>query len=276
MIKVDLHTHSKASDGILSPRDLIKRAKEQGSTLIALTDHDNTLGLIEAQEAAKEFSIGFIPGIELSTNHNGESIHMLGFFKDEKYKSKELQEFLFSLKEHRRTRGEKIVKNLKTYFNIEISYDDVLKKGKGVIARPHIAEAIIDNGYPYTKQEIFDKFLSNNSPAYVENKKIGVQEGIDLLKGYNALVFLAHPILIRKTPLRDFLRFTFDGWEAIYFQNNPKETKKLIKLCTEKSLLVSAGGDFHGDLLGDHKHGDLGITEIPDDLLEKFLNSYRK
>ncbi|MNM87692.1 hypothetical protein D3C81_998810 [compost metagenome] len=275
MVKVDLHTHSKASDGRLSPRDLVKRAKENGSTLMALTDHDTTAGLEEAIAASKEFSIDFIPGIELSTIHNNESIHMLGFFRDDSYKSKELQDFLFDLKEHRRTRGEKIVNNLKTYFNIEISYEDVLKRGKGVIARPHIAEAIIDNGYPYTKAEIFDKFISKDSPAYVENKQVSVEEGIALLKKYNALVFLAHPILIRKTPIKDFLSFNFDGLEAIYFQNKKNDTKRLLKLCREKNLLVSAGGDFHGDLAGDDRHGDLGITEIPEELLERFLSAYR-
>ena len=274
MIKVDLHTHSKASDGRLSPRDLVKRAKEKGSRIMALTDHDTTEGLEEALEASKELSIDFIPGIELSTIHNKESIHILGFFKDDSYKAKELQDFLFSLKEHRRTRGEKIVNNLKTYFNIEISYEDVLKRGKGVIARPHIAEAIIDNGYPYTKAEIFDKFISKDSPAYVENKEVSVQEGIDLLKSYNALVFLAHPILIRKTPIKDFLNFNFDGWEAIYFQNKKNDTKKLLKICTERHLLISAGGDFHGDLKGDDRHGDLGLTEIPEDLLTRFLEAY--
>lgn len=276
MIKVDLHTHSTASDGKLSPRELVKRAKERGSTILALTDHDNTLGLEEASLAAKELSLDFIPGIELSTVHNKESIHILGFFKDDSYKSKELQDFLLSLKEHRENRGKKIVENLKKYFNIEISYEDVLKKGDGVIARPHIARTIMEAGYPYTMDEIFDRFISNNSPAYVENKEITVKDGIKLLKDYNALVFLAHPILIRKTPVQDFLDFGFDGIEAIYFQNTKDQTKRLLKLCREKSLLTSAGGDFHGNLEGDSKHGDLGLTEIPEELLENFLKVYKE
>ncbi|MDD7793037.1 PHP domain-containing protein [Clostridium sp. 'White wine YQ'] len=274
MIKVDMHTHTIASDGRLTPRELITRAKENGSTMLAITDHDTVDSLEEASTIAKELSLEFIPGIELSTVHNGESIHMLGFFKDDSYKNKELLDFLLSLKDHRVNRGRKIVENLKKYFNIEISYDNVLKRGKGVIARPHIADEIIASGYPYTKDEIFDKFISNKSPAYVENKKITVPEGIALLKKYNALVFLAHPILIRKTPIKDFTEFDFDGFEAIYFQNKSEQTKKLIKLCAEKNLLVSAGGDFHGDLHGDTKHGDLGITEIPEDMLNAFKKAY--
>ncbi|MEQ8153955.1 MAG: PHP domain-containing protein [Clostridiaceae bacterium] len=271
MIKVDLHTHSNASDGVLTPRELVLRAKEKGVQVLSLTDHDTTSGLNEAMAAAKESSLTFIPGIELSTIHNGESVHLLGFFKDDSYKNQEFQDYLSELKDYRLNRGRKIVDNLKKYFDIDIPYDEVLKRGKGVVARPHIADTIIACGYPYTKEVIFEKFLSDSSPAYVKNKKISVPEGISLLKKYNAAVFLAHPILIRKTPIKYFTEFDFDGFEAIYFLSKKEQSKKLIKLCLEKNLLISAGGDFHGDLEGDSKHGDLGLTEIPKEYLDKFL-----
>ena len=177
MIKVDLHSHSTFSDGILSPTKMVELAKENGAKYYALTDHDTISGLEEAELASKIHNLNFIPGIELSTNYNNESIHILGFFKDNSYKSSEFISFLDEIKNKRLIRAKKMVEKLREHFKIELNYDNLLKRGKDVVARPHIAEEIIKSGYPFTKNQIFDavwkeEFLGGDNTIMVHISRL--------------------------------------------------------------------------------------------------------
>lgn len=267
-----MHCHSTASDGVLSPKNIVLDAKSKNLELICLTDHDTTEGLDLAYETAKEINLNFIPGIELSCNYKGSSIHILGYFKGNSYKDLEFQNFLKDLKKSRIDRAKKIVFNLEKYFNISIDYKKVLSLGKGIVARPHIAKAIIEAGYNYTIDEIFEKFLNNSSPAYVPNKLISLDFGIELLRKHKALVFLAHPKFINKIAIKDVLAFPFDGIEAIYSQNFKSETDEFISYARYNNLLISCGSDFHG--FNDKKHGILGSMFIDYDDFQKFLTAY--
>ncbi len=263
-----------ASDGTMAPKNVIREAKKNGISVIALTDHDITSGLDEAKEEAEKLGLTFIPGIELSCEHKGATIHVLGYFKDDSYKSLKFQKFLDGLKNSRIDRAKKIVSNLEEYFNIELDYKDVLAKGNGVVARPHIAQCIIDAGYPYEWEYIFDNFIGNDSPAYVPNKKISVEEGIKILKENNALTVLAHPKLIKRVPVKEVLAFPFDGIEAIYYQNTKKDTDFFLSYAVYNDLLITCGSDFHGNHEGDERHGNIGCMQIPEKYLEKFLTAY--
>ena len=300
MTKVDFHVHSTCSDGLLTPENVVKRAYEKSVKYLALTDHDTVSGLDIAKAKAKSLGINFIPGIELSTNYNKESIHILGFFKDESYKDKKLINYLDELKERRNIRAIKMIEKLKEEFNIIIDKDKIFKKANGnVIARPHIAYEIIESGYNYTKDEIFKKFIGKDCPAYVPTTKISPEEGINILRKHNALVFLAHPILIKKSPLTDFLSFGFDGIEGlahpilikkspltdflsfgfdgiegVYFQNSKDDEKRFINFALENNLLISAGSDCHGDFNGDTRHGDIGCMDLEEKYLKAFCDKY--
>lgn len=273
-INAEFHCHSLASDGTMSPTEIIKEAKKAGISLISLTDHDITSGLEEAKEVAKDLDIQFIPGIELSCEHKNATVHILGYFRDDSYKSESFQNFLKELKNSRIDRAKKIVANLEKYFDIKLDYRDVLAKGKGVVARPHIAQCIIDAGYPYDWEYIFDNFIGNDSPAYVPNKKISVEEGINILKANNALTVLAHPKLIKRVPVKEVMEFPFDGIEAIYYQNTKKDTDFFVSYAVYHDLLITCGSDFHGDHEGDERHGHVGCMSIPERYLEKFLEKY--
>lgn len=273
-IRAEFHCHTTASDGRLSPSQVVTLAKEKTVELLAITDHDTTDGVAEALIKGAELGVHVIPGIELSCIHNGESVHILGYFKGDEYKNSELLTYLSSLKESRLNRATLMVENLEKYFNIKINVNRVLELGEGVVARPHLAQAIIEAGYPYEWNYIFDKFISKDSPAYIENKKISIPEGIAMLKKYNCVVILAHPKLIKKTPIKEFLSFDFDGLEAIYFQNFKRETDELISLCRHKDLLMTCGSDFHGIFSGDTKHGMLGDMTIAEEYFNKFLHRY--
>lgn len=275
-IIAEFHCHTTASDGRFSPSQVVEMAKNKNVELLSITDHDTTEGISEALNKANEISLNFIPGIELSCNHNGESIHILGYFKGNDYKDETLIKFLNNLKINRETRASSIVKNLDKYFNIKINVDDVLKIGNGVIARPHIAQAIVNAGYPFDFQHIFNKFIGNDSPAYVPNKHISIPEGIELLKKYNCIVILAHPKLIKKTPIKNILNYDFHGIEALYYQNFKRETDEFISLAKSRDMIITCGSDFHGISKDDTKHGNIGDMFLSEEDFKKFMILYKK
>lgn len=275
-VKVEFHCHTTASDGRLTPSKVVELAKEKQIELLAITDHDTTEGVEEALKKGKELGVNVIPGIELTCEHNGESVHILGYFKGDGYKNPDLASFLSSLKKSRLERATLIVENLEKYFNIKIDLNRVLELGEGVVGRPHLAQAIIEAGYPYTWNYIFDKFIGKNSPAYVENKKISIPEGIELLRKYGCIVILAHPKLIKKTPLKVLINYNFHGLEAIYFQNFKSETDNFISICRSNNLLITCGSDFHGILSGDTKHGTIGDMSIDEEYFRQFLDKYKE
>lgn len=272
-IKIDLHMHTTASDGKLSPKDLVILASKQNLDIISITDHDTTAGIEEAMNASEPYNLKIIPGIELSTIHNNESIHILGYFKDDSYKNKEFQKFLKDMQDYRVYRAKKIVENLNTYFSIKLDYEKVFKKAKGVIARPHIASSIIEEGYPYSWDYIFNNIISKDSPAYVHNKKVSLSEGIKILKDLNALVILAHPVLIKKSKVEDLLKYDFDGIEALYFLNTNEDTLKFINLAEKYKKLVTFGSDFHGLGADDTKHGYIGSMDVPYEYADIFIKT---
>ena len=272
MIKCDLHTHSTASDGRYSPSEVVKKAFERGVKYLALTDHDTVSGIEEAKTEAKKLDINFIPGIELSTTYKGETVHILGYFKGDDYKNPDLNHFLEDLKTKRIERAHEIVRRLKKFNDIEIDVNDVLKNGKDTIARPHIAKAIMDAGYNYTKEYIFDNFIGDHCPAYVPANKLDAEEGIKLLRSYNAIVVLAHPVLLKKLNVLDVLHLDFDGIEGIYGLNTPEDTKNFLKIVDQKNIITSCGSDSHGYEGDDKKHGILGSMSIEEERLKKFLD----
>ena len=273
MIKADFHLHTSCSDGILSPQDLMKRAHHNNVKYLAITDHDTLSALDICIDEGLKYDIKVIPGIELSTQHNNESVHILGFFKDDNYKNPELIKELDKIKNHRITRAQEMVKKLKSEFNIDINFDKIYEQSKDTIARPHIARAIIDAGYPYDFEYIFNNFIGKGCPAYVPTLKLSSIDGVSLLKKYNALVFLAHPKLIHNSPITDFIEMNLNGIEAIYFQNTPEETEYYTNIAKENNLLISCGSDFHGNTETDLRHGDIGSMSIPKEDLEKFLKA---
>ncbi|MGH4051060.1 MAG: PHP domain-containing protein [Clostridium sp.] len=271
--KGDFHLHTNASDGKLSPKELIHEASLSGLDIIAITDHDTTMNVEEGIREGLNENIRVIPGIELSTIHNNETIHILGYFKDDKYKDVEFQKFLKDIDDFRILRAKKIVENLDTFFKLKIDYQKVLDLAQGVIARPHIAKSIIDAGYKYDWNYIFDNFLSNDSPAYVHIKRISTANGISVLKKVNALVVLAHPVLIKKSSIDEMLNLDFDGVEAVYPINTKKQKSLLKSKSKEYDKFITAGSDFHGISESDtgHGHGQVGSVSLSTDDLKKFV-----
>ncbi|WP_160691792.1 PHP domain-containing protein [Clostridium sp. C2-6-12] len=266
----DFHLHSNYSDGKYGIKELLDLYKKENYDIIALTDHDTLEGCMEAIEYGKQIGLKVVTGIEISTKHNGEDVHILGYFKDEDCNRKEMIEFSKNKEQDRINRCKAIVSRLKEYFNIEIDGDELLSKVKGMIGRLHIAKEIINAGYETSVQAVFNKYLGNDSPAYIPSSILSVQEGIDLLKNNNAVAVMAHPILIKKTKIEDLLNdYEFDGIEAIYGLNSQEDTDKYIKLSKEKNLLITGGSDFHDfDTAG---HSNIGDIALDSENIEKLL-----
>lgn len=271
--KADLHLHTNASDGNYSPLELVNEALKKQLDIIAVTDHDTVKNIDEALKYNGD-AIKIIPGMELSTINNGENIHILGYFRDDSYKCESFQKYLKNLADHRRKRADKIIENLKKYFNIIIDNKRVHALSKNVIARPHIAAAIIEAGYNYDFDYIFDNILNKDSPAYVPNKNVSITEGLELLKSVNALTVLAHPVLIKKTPIEDLMNYEFDGIEAKYSLNTPSDTQKFIKIAQKYNKIITAGSDCHGKD-NDTKHGKIGCVYLNEAEIKLFLNKLK-
>lgn len=274
MIKADLHTHTIASDGRLTVKELMKKAKEKDLDIIAITDHDTIDSIDKAIYLQDKFNIKVIPGIELTTRYNNESIHVLGYFKDFSNLDENFLQILNLIKDKRYKRGLKILEKLKQYFNIDLDFNKLLEESHGIIARPHIARAIQKKGYGRDFAEIFDLYLSNKSPAYVPNDTISLENALDILDKYNVIKVLAHPVLIKKTPIEVFMKFSFNGLEAKYPLNKEGEFEKILALCNKNNLFYTAGSDYHG-IKGDKKHGDLGDCTLSGEPLKTFMKSLK-
>lgn len=267
--------HSTLSDGRLTSFEVIEKAVKNKCDIISITDHDICGNVEENIEYSKSLGLKFIPGIELSTVHNKKPVHVLGYFRDDSYKSTEMISYYKEIKEAREERAKKFISNLKEFYNIFITYDEVYSYSNGIVARPHIAKAIVNNYSEYSFDDIFNKFIGDDSKAYVPTCELSVKEGIDLLRRNNCLVILAHPTLLKPHIKEDVLKHKFDGFEAVYFQNKNGEEEEFRALSKSRDLIITGGSDFHG-IPNDTKHGDIGDVYIENKDLDSFLVIYNK
>lgn len=275
--KGDFHLHTTASDGKLSPKELVNLAKKEEVDIISVTDHDTIGGVAEAIIEGEKIGIKVIPGIELSTLYENKNIHILGYFKSTEQISGAFKSYLKEMNEYRIYRGEKIVENLYKIFNISLDYKIILENAHGIVARPHIAKAIVDAGYNYSWDYIFENLIGENSPAYVPNKKLSTEDGLKLLQSVGALTVLAHPVFIKNIEIDKLLKLPFDGIEAIYSINSRQCTRKFKGYAKKYNKIVSAGSDFHGIAKDDSKHaakiGEVFLDKIDIQIFLDRLNT---
>lgn len=270
-MKIDLHCHSTASDGIRSPQELVNAAVINGLEVLSLTDHDSTENLDAVKQLCQESAIFFIPGIELSCEYNNESIHILGYFNNLDYQNPILSQRLLKFREHRDNRALEIAHRLKKYFDIDIDLTDLSRPEGSSLGRPHIA-ALIQNKYRLEIPEIFARYLGNHSKAYIPSSRIPIQSGISMLKEAGATVILAHPGNY-KVSLTDLLQWDFDGVECYYATHTPEQTAHFKEICQSMGRLITCGSDDHGHPM-DEKHGRLGETAFMMEDVMPFLSRF--
>ena len=247
---IDLHTHTSASDGTLSPAELIALAKEQGIEAVAVTDHDTIEGLSEAFEAGERLGVEVIPGMELSVEYGPGSMHILGLLIDPE--NENLNKCLTELQHSRSTRNPKIIEKLNE-LGIPITMKEVEKiSGGGQIGRPHIAAVLVKNGHVNNTQEAFDKYLKKRAVAYFERRRLTRAEAADVIHGAGGLLILAHPgtLSVNGSDLENLLSELkdsgFDGVEVFYNNHSQLEEDRLMKIADKLEFVISGGTDFHG------------------------------
>lgn len=265
--------HTKESDGRKTYQEVMDLAKKNGVDVLSITDHDTVGPIEEMKDYAKKLGLTYIPGIELSTIYKGKSVHVLGYFTDEKYKDPALVAYTKNIKRKREERARKMLDLLRQHFSIDITYEAVEKEAHGIIARPHIARAIISKYPSYTHDEIFDTMIGDQCKAYIPSVELPLEEGLDFLDQFSCIKVLAHPVLVKKHLKEEVFAYPFDGIEAIYYQNTEEDTNRYIALAKEKGIFYTAGSDYHG-IVNDSKHGEIGTCTISGLALEEFLKNF--
>lgn len=258
--KADLHLHTKHSDGSLSSQELVERAKETGLRIISITDHDNVAAIDEAIAVGKTLGVEVIAGVELSATVGEQDIHILGYFVD--HKNDVLLEHLQFFRHERFKRAERIVEKLND-LRIPLSIESVLEQaGTAAVGRPHIANALLEEGLTDTYHEAFARYLGYGKPAYEQKYRVSPQAAIELLSSAGGVSFIAHPgTNIDDTVLSELINAGVDGIEVIHPSHSPERVAYYSGIVSEYFLLASGGSDFHGGKRNDYDA--LGKYYIP-------------
>jgi len=247
--RIDLHTHSTASDGTLPPAELMRAAKKAELAAIALTDHDTFAGLPEARAEAAKLDLELVPGCELSLDYNGRPTHMLALFIDER--PGHLVGELTRVMQARATRNEVMLEKLRTV-GVNLKREDVERYATGVVGRPHMAQAMLAAGVVRSFEEAFSRFLGIGGLAYVPKAKLTPVEAMRAIHADGGLAVLAHPYLLSQQPrqieamLTELAALGLDGVEVYYTEHSDKYTALVSGLAQRLGLLESGGSDFHG------------------------------
>lgn len=259
--RADLHCHTTCSDGILSPAELIQRAKEKQLQGVSITDHDSINAYPIAILEAKKENIDLISGVEFSTSHLETTVHILAYSFS--VTNTHIKRFCQKHQERRQERNREILKLLAAN-NMSINEADLTASHPGAtLGRPHIAWEMVKKGYVQSMSDAFHLFIGENKSCYVRGASVSIEEAIDCIHQANGFAVIAHPHLIKEPHIvKDLLKMKFDGLEGYYARMNPKQNERWIRLATKKDWLITGGSDFHGDM----KYSiDLGSSWVGED-----------
>lgn len=261
--RYDLHCHSTASDGSLTPEELVQRAHQQGVTVLAVTDHDTTAGLQEARQAADRLGLRLINGIELSASYQKQCLHIVGLNIDPGHPA--IQQGIASQQNLRAARAIKIAEKLEKK-RIPDAYQAVLKAaGNGEITRSHFADFLLANGYVQTQQDAFDRYLGQGKPAYVPTMWAGLEEVVDWIRQAGGIAVLAHPLRYKLSAnwmnraMLAFKQMGGQGIEVVTGRSNDDEIRLSKNYAEKHGLHASIGSDFHTP---DNQYVELGRMAV--------------
>jgi 3',5'-nucleoside bisphosphate phosphatase len=261
---VDLHVHSTASDGTRPADEVVREAKRVGLAAIALTDHDTLDGIGPATQAGAELGVRVVPGIELSAVEGDSETHILGLHLSD---TRRLEAQLVALRDMRRGRAERIVSRLNE-LGVRIEFAAVLEQANGgAIGRPHVARAMIAEGWAVDFRDAFDRYLGSGRPAFVAKERLTIVDAIAAIHGAGGLAVLAHPGQGgTRERIEGFARAGIDGIEIRHPSHTPDDVARLTALVDFFGLVPSGGSDWHGAAEGSRT---LGMMRIPEAWLER-------
>jgi len=241
---IDLHLHSTASDGTLTPESVVRAAHQVGLVALALTDHDTVEGVPAARTAAQALGIELVPGVELSAYDESEETHLLGLDVE---RIGAMQDALAVFRDARRDRAEEMVRLLNA-IGVRITFEDVLAEaGEAAIGRPHVARAMVQNGWAMDLRDAFDRYLGAGRPAYLDKRRILIPEAIDLVHRCGGIAILAHPGgWGTRDRIEALVGAGLDGIEVIHPSHSAEDRARLMALAEHFQLVSSGGSDSHG------------------------------
>ncbi len=262
----DMHTHSLRSDGTLTPSELVQRAHVAGVRVLALTDHDVTDGIAEAQDAACRLGIRLIAGVEISVTWQSQTLHIVGL--NINLERPELQQGLARLREFRQWRAEEIGRRLRKK-RIEGAYEGAARLAQGtIISRTHFARFLVDQGYVRGSQQAFKQFLARGKPGHVPGRWATLEEAVQWIVSAGGQAVVAHPARYKLSvgKLRQLLGEFRDcggaAIEVISGSHTPDANRHFSDVAKEHDFLASAGSDYHGP---EKTWTDLGrLPALPD------------
>ena len=266
---IDLHTHTTASDGRLTPAALVARASAAGVGVLSVTDHDTTAAAEAAGAACAAAGIEFVPGIEITAVVDGADVHVLGYFLDPH--SDALETFLSQQRERRVDRVRQMIGRL-AELGIRLDADDILRPAltnrSTAVGRPWIARALVTGGYVKHTNEAFDRWLSRGRPAFVPRIGAPPQDVFARVHDAGGIASLAHPVLVKHDEwLPGFAAAGLDALEAYHTDHDEAATRHYVALAARLDLDVSGGSDFHGDHL--HGGGGPGSVALPREAFDR-------
>jgi predicted metal-dependent phosphoesterase TrpH len=247
---IDLHTHTDRSDGTFAPAELVRLAADRGLDVVAVTDHDTTEGLEEALAAGSEPGVEVVPGVELSAEYEGTSIHVLCYWMD--VSNPALQEELSRLRDERFRRGERMVEKLRE-LGLPIEFERVREIAEGGnIVRPHLAQAMVEAGHVETEQEAFDRWIADGRPAHVPKHALDPLDALALIRDAVGLCVLAHPGMwgdetsVPEELIEAMAGAGMAGLEVDHTNQDLEQRKHYRKLADRLGLIPTGGSDCHG------------------------------
>ena len=281
MARIDLHLHTRFSDGSLMPAEVVGLAHQAGITALAITDHDIVDGISLALNAATPLGIEVIPGVELSSRFNDRELHVLGYFFD--WQDSTFRDHLAQQRRSRHVRNPQTIERLNA-LGFELSEEEVkAKAGSDSIGRPHIAQVLVEKGYVQDTREAFDRYLKDGAPAYVPRTLADTRDVIAWIRHAGGVPVLAHPTWTRcqGEPLYHLCAGLKEagllGLEVFYSSHNRRQTSRFLELAKRLDLLVTGGSDFHGAANPDIQVGrGKGNLKVPAALLDPLRQAARQ
>jgi predicted metal-dependent phosphoesterase TrpH len=255
---VDLHIHTKFSDGGHSLQEIMDMVCARSLRAVSITDHDCTDAYPAALDMGKAVGVEVIPGVELSSEIQGIDIHVLGYYVD--FSNRAFTAKLREMKEARFARAQKIVSNLNRQ-GIDLRFETVLGiAGDAALGRPHIASAMLKEELVFSFREAFEKYIGYNSPAYVEKLKMSPKEVFDLIKSAGGIPVLAHPgVTGVDERIQEFIRDGLQGIEVNHTEHPEAAVRHYIRICKKNNLAITGGSDFHSS---NHNKFELGWPRV--------------
>jgi predicted metal-dependent phosphoesterase TrpH len=261
---VDLHSHSTASDGAFAPAHVVREAHRLGLAALALTDHDTTAGLAEATDEGTRVGVRIVPGVELSAVEDDHETHILGLHLSN---IAPIDSKLADLRDMRRNRAMKIV-DLLNSTGVRITFEAVLEQAAGAaIGRPHVARALIAEGWAVDLRDAFDRYLGAGRPGYVGKERLTVKDAIALIHRAGGLAVVAHPAQAgTRERIEALVNQGLDGIEVKHPSHSGEDVLRLSALVEHFELVPSGGSDWHGGEAGQRV---LGVMRVPGEWLEQ-------